>query len=74
LLDEIMSIIAADVRAIGEREASEAFDSVKLCSYGKLLATIAKARAEDDKDDELSEEELAQKAEKLLEGMRRARR
>jgi hypothetical protein len=69
-----MSIIAGDVHSIGERQASGEYDSIRLCSYGKLLAQVAKARAEDDKDDELSEEELAEKAEKLLEGMRRARR
>lgn len=68
-----MSIIAVNVKEIGDRGASESFDSIKLCSYGKLLAQISKARAEEDIDDDMTPDELAEKAEVLLAGMRKAR-
>lgn len=69
-----MSIMALNVREIGERGASEAFDSVKLCSYAKVLTTVVKDRREDEPDEGMTPDELAEKAEKLIEGMRKARR
>jgi hypothetical protein len=69
-----MSIIALNVREIGQRGASEAFDSIKLCSYGKLLAQVAKARAEEGPEDEMTPDQLAERAEVLLAGIRKARR
>lgn len=69
-----MAVIKGDVRAIAEREASETYDSLKLCNYGRLLATVAKARAEDEPDDNMTPDELAEKAEKLLGAFRAARR
>ena len=69
-----MAVIKGDVRAIAERQASESFDSLKLCNYGRLLAQVAKARNEDEPDDDLTPDELAEKAEKLVRAMREARR
>jgi hypothetical protein len=69
-----MAVIRGDVRAIAEREASGEYDGLRLCSYGRILSTVIKARAEDEPDDNLTPDELAEKAEKLLAGMRAARR
>jgi hypothetical protein len=69
-----MSIVAMDIKTIGGREASGPYDSMRLCSYGKLLASVAKERREEEPDDDLTPEQLEEKAEKLLAGMRAARR
>lgn len=69
-----MCVIKVNVREIAQRNASESFDSLKLCNYGRLLAQVAKARAEDEPEDDLTPDELAEKAEKLVRAMREARK
>lgn len=75
LLDQTLSIIGIELGQLEDR-ASEGLapeDASKLCNYGRLLATVSKDRKEDDPDD-LTPAELEEKASKLLEGMRKARR
>jgi hypothetical protein len=69
-----MQVIKGDIKAIAGRQAKESFDSLKLCNYGRLLATVAKARAEDEPEDDQTPDELAEKAEKLVRAMREARK
>lgn len=78
LLDEAMSLIAVDLAGLRDRIRGDLGllppDAQKLCSYARVLATVAKNRSDDDDTDVLPPEELAARAEQLVSAMRRARR
>jgi hypothetical protein len=70
-----MAIMQVDIQAIRERAPDLApEDATRLCKYGTLLATVARTRDDEELDDDMTPDELAEKAEQLLAGMRKARR
>lgn len=72
----MLALVARDVQSIGDGEPGmDRENAGKLYDYGRMLTGVVRARSNDEEDpDALSPDELADKAEKLLAGLRSKQR